>query len=105
MITLVNKMTCRIDNYAGHGKAGSARPELKPKACTLHSDRGAMVDLSHESGPKCEAGVGVQNVERSRTSFYMSSVSGSCLRLAGRSGPQLVSVECIYGTGCRSTSC
>ena len=48
-------MTCHIDNNAGHGKAGSARPELKPDLyiiCTLYSDRGAMVDLSHESGPK-----------------------------------------------------
>ena len=25
---------------------------------TLHSDRGAMVDLSYESGPKYEAGLG-----------------------------------------------
>ena len=25
---------------------------------TLHSDRGAMVDLSYESGPKSEAGLG-----------------------------------------------
>ena len=29
-----------------------------------------------------DAGVAVQNVERSRTSFYMSKVSGSCQRLA-----------------------
>ena len=39
--------------------------------CILHTARGAMVDLSHESAPKSDAGVAVQNVERSRTSFYM----------------------------------
>ena len=46
----------------------------------------------------------VQNAERSRTPFYMSKVRGSCQRLAGRSGPQLASLECINGPGCRSTS-
>ena len=29
-----------------------------PMVGTLHSDRGAMVDLSFESGPKSEAGLG-----------------------------------------------
>ena len=29
-----------------------------PMVDTLHSDRGAMVDLSYESGPKSEAGLG-----------------------------------------------
>ena len=50
-----------------------------PMVGTLHSARGAMVDLSHESGPKSEASVAVQNVERSRT----SKVSGSCQKVSG----------------------
>ena len=37
-------------------------------------------------------GVEVQNVERSRTSFYMSKVSGSCQKLARRYGPPVWNV-------------
>ena len=66
-----------------------------------------MVDLSHESGPKSEAGVAVQNVERSRTSKVSGScqkISGSWRMLARRYGPRLASLECISGPGWRSTS-
>ena len=68
------------------------KPTLITQLGTLHSARGAMVDLSHESGPKSEAGVAVQNVERSRT----SRVSGSWQRLARRYGPHLSSQSGIY---------
>ena len=37
-------------------------------------------------------GVEVQNVERPRTSFYMSKVSGSCQKLARRYGPPVWNV-------------
>ena len=43
---------------------------------------------------------GVDPVWRSRT----SKVSGSRRRLARRYGPRLASLECISGSGCRSTS-
>ena len=75
------------------------KPTMITQLGTLHSARGAMVDLSHESGPKSEAGVAVQNVERSRTSRVSGScqkVSGSWQRLARRHRPHLSSQSGIY---------